>query len=101
MNIAENNFLYMLGNFKQSYEIPSFTVKVDDEEHIISEYELRWIMLQVKKNILDGTTLQITCNTCGTVMNIRKDGCIDNDCVDSCNASLSINTRITLDMLKA
>jgi len=106
MNLAENNFLYMLGNFKQSYAIPTFTVKVFDginrpvvDEHIISEYELRWIMLQIKKNTLDASTLNITCNECNTTYELRQDGCIDNDCKDNCRGGFNLNTKITFDML--
>jgi len=100
MTIAENNFVFMLGSFKEKYTTPSFNIEVGDNNYNIDEYELRWIMMQVSKGVLDAKTLNITCNNCNNVLELREDGFIDNDCNDNCKGNLSTSVKITFEMLK-
>ena len=95
-----DNFKNMMYDFDKEYQKPSFVVVSQGDTTIIDEPKLRWTMLQVAKNNIDYKTLHITCKCCNTVLNIREDGCIDNDCKDDCKGSLSNNTKITMDMLQ-
>ena len=97
MTIAENNFIFMLGSFKEKYTTPSFNIKVGDNNYDVDEYQLRWIMMKVSKGILDAKTLNITCNNCNNVLQIREDGYLANDCNTDCKGNLSIASDITVE----
>jgi hypothetical protein len=63
----------------------------------LNEYELRALMAQVAKGEIPHEMItSITSNQSGIELGIREDGMLANDC-----DSLNLNTKFTLELLKA